>query len=160
MIEDGNLSGSDVGDHRGDEKRGYPLAGWIVDHLGHLPVLGCEATYAGSEVDTEPERIDVLALSCRDKAGLLDCLVGSGYSKLGEEILLADEWFVHPIFLGVEILYLSGNPHRKLLGVFTFDDFDSAITFTKVLPECCDIISYRGNDTHTSYNNSFVHIIR
>ena len=108
---DGDVAGRDVGDHRGDEEWRDPLAGRVVDHLGHLPELGGETTDSGTEIDSEPEGIDVLLISGGLKSGLLDGLEGGCHSVLGEKVLLADERLVHAEILGVETFDRTGYSH-------------------------------------------------
>lgn len=157
-MEDGDVSGRDVGDHRRDEQRRDPLAGRILDHLGDLPVLCGEPTDSGTEVDSEPERIDVLVFAFGGESRLSHRLIGGGHAVLCEQILLSYERLVHSVFLGLEILDDTGDSDREVVRREGLDVIYAAHSVAKVAPEGVDIISYRGDDSHSCYNYSFIHV--
>ena len=76
------------------------------------------------------------------------------FSELDES--LADEGLVHSVFLRIEILDLSGDLDRKYRRVKCFNIIDTANSVHKVLPECRNVISDGGNDSHSGDYHSFV----
>ena len=155
VVLDGDLAGSDVGDHRGDEQRGNPLAGGVVEEFEGLLVLGLETADTGADIDAEAERIDILLLAVGVEAGVVHRLPGSGDAEEGEAVLLADKGLVHAELLAVEFLDLGGNLDGEFLRRITGDEIDAANAIQQVVPVGGNVLTDGGDDTQTGNDNAF-----
>ena len=153
LVADGHVAGGDVGDHRGDEQRGDPLAGGILHHFRGFAELDLESADAGAHIDAQAERIDVGIFPFGLQTGLVHGLYGRRDGELGEFILFADKSLVHPVSLGFEILHFAGNGNGHVLEIV--HEVDSAHPVHQVFPIGVHVVADGGNDTHTGNNYSF-----
>ena len=126
VMRNGNLAGGDIGNHGGDEQRGNPLTGRILDHFGRLTVLGGKTADTRTYINAQAERVDIGVFALRLQAGVVHGLVGRRHSVLGEKVLFADKRFVHSVLLRVKILDLAGNPNGQAICREIIDILDSA----------------------------------
>ena len=159
VVLDRDMSSSDVGNHCRNEKRRNPLARRVLDHLRSLAVLNFKSADSGTDINTEPERVNVLSFALGDQTGLVHSLVCRSYTILCKEVLFPAETFVHSVILRMEILDLSCDSYRKIFCRKLLDIIYTANAVHEIVPECRHVISDWGNDTHSCYYYSFCHII-
>ena len=153
------MAGSDIGDHRRDEQRRNPLSGRIFYDLLGLLELNFKTTDARTDIHAETEGIDVGIFAFGLEPRILHCLIGCGYTVLGEKGLLAHEGLVHPILQGIEILDLGCDMHRQQRSIEFSDCLNATDSVLKVVPERGDIVSDSGNDSKAcDYYSVFFHI--
>ena len=160
MMLDRYVACADIRNHCWYEQWGNPFAGRIFDHFLGLSVLSLEASDSRTDIDSKPERVDVLLLAFCVKAGLLHCLIGSCDAVKSEFVLFTNECLVHSVVLRSEILNLASNSDRKIVCRKIIDEINAADAIAKIFPVCLQIISYRRDDAHSSYDYSFIHVVK
>ena len=155
-MSDGDVSGSDVRNHRRDEKRRNPL--WsIIEEFLSFTDLCRETADSRPDIDAEPERIDVSSFLSRTEPGLLHCLCGCCNGKDGESVLFPCKGRLDAELRRVEILHLSCNMDREIICWECRDEVDSTDSVKQILPECFYIVSNRRYDPGSCNNYSSCH---
>ena len=152
-IHDGNLAGTDVGNHLGDEE-GTELGtqcGTGLCPVAHLFLKGVHAANAYAIHHTDA----VLVGSLQVDAAVLDALDGTSQRILAVEVHLAGFLAVDAEVGWLEILYLAGKLCLELRGIEMCNRAGTAHAVHQILPGFLDRISQWGDGTKTCYNNSF-----
>ena len=146
-MPDGDIARGDVGDHRGNEERGNPLAGRILEELAYLADLDVEATYTRTHIDSQTEGIDVPVIALGAQSRIVHGLLRSGHAVNGEPVLLAHERLVNTVEVGVEALDPAANLDGQVVRREIGDGLDSADSFLEVVPKSRDIVPDGRDDT-------------
>ena len=151
----GYLACGHVADHRGDEHRGNPLPAGVVNHFHDFALDGVESADAGAHIGAEAVRVYVFS---RDQSRVLHSLEGRRHSINGEQVPLAQELPVHPIFFRMEVAYHSAYLDGQFLDGEVRYEVYSADSVLEIPPERADIVSHAGQDSKSGNNNSFFHM--
>ena len=146
-MADGDLAGSVVGHHHGDGVGRNP-AGALVLQLGELPAEGGEAANAGTEVDTQPLRIDLAGQS-----GVLHGLHRSGHSIEAERIIPANKGTVHGE-QGIEILDLCCQSGLIVGGIKFGDGADAVFARQQAGPGVGNVVAHGSDGTQSGHYDS------
>ena len=150
-VHDGNLSGSDVGNHlrneEGAELRTILPMGSII---AYLILEGLDTT----DTNTIDNTNAVLVLCLQVHTAVLDGLLGGNEGQLCVAVHLAG-FLAVDIFVDIQVLDLTGKLCLELRCIEKGNRCSTALASQHVLPSLLGRVAQWRNGTHTSYYYSF-----
>lgn len=150
-VHDGNLSGSDVGNHLRDEERIELRTVLLVLAVVHHLFLECLDTADAHAIDNTDA---VFVLGFQVHAAVCYSLHGSNDGQLRIAVHLAGFLAVN-ICVDVEPLHFAGELRLELRGIEKGNRSSAALTSHEVLPSLLGVEAHGGHGTQSSYHYSF-----
>ena len=134
-----NISGGDISNHLRDEERRH-TARTVLQQGGMLTAECLNASDARTDGTTESTGIHILV---NHQSTVRHCLSCGGDGIQGIFVIVANHRLVDIEVFRIEVQYLCGDFHRKILSIESFYGVNGTGAFKEVVPECIHIVAKR-----------------